>query len=166
MEELIRFRLLVEKLTDEEFELFTLKLIQLYGKNIIISSLFDHFNNHNQKTNEQKQYTMTDITNIINQIINSRKKIKKDIVNNKKDKLSVTNIAQLPSNLISKTASYLDMWQYNLFQTTNRFIYISCNSPYTLNELYLGSYNNHISLHHYSFVKGLSIDNVSNFNNR
>eukprot|EP01084_Bolivina_argentea_P315175 545986_1 len=166
MEELIRFRLLVEKLTDEEFELFTLKLIQLYGKNIIISSLFDHFNNHNQKTNEQKQYTMTDITNIINQIINSRKKIKKDIVNNKKDKLSVTNIAQLPSNLISETASFLDMLDYHSFQMTNRIIYVSCNSPCNLKTLFIAPYNNHINFHHYPFIEDLSIDNISEFNHR
>eukprot|EP01084_Bolivina_argentea_P187611 323118_1 len=120
MEELIRFRLLVEKLTDKEFEQFTLKLIRLYGKNIIISSLFDHFCKTTAKRiqHKEKQYNMTDIINIINQIINSRQKDKNNINNNKNNPLSIKNISQLPSNLISETASFLDMLEYHSFQIT------------------------------------------------
>ena len=63
METLIKFRLLADQLSDKECNFFLMKLIEFYGPNFFISSLFHHFVKDNNKINETINY----ISNIIKQ---------------------------------------------------------------------------------------------------
>eukprot|EP01084_Bolivina_argentea_P100186 179944_1 len=129
---LIRFRCLANKLDENEFELFTLKLLSVYGRGIITSSIFNSF------TNIQSKYDINEIANIITDIIAKRKKPKNKTtktLNKSNISKPCNNITKLPHELIGEIASWLKTSSFIQFQATNRIIYISSNTPCTMQSL-------------------------------
>eukprot|EP01083_Nonionella_stella_P118661 354317_1 len=149
LDEVIRFRASVDKLTGTEFDQFILTLMQKCGRDIIITSLFTMFTSERNRSSQTLDTTL----NIIKQIIESRKTKPKPA-----NSYEIT-MQSLPSALIGNLASYLYFTDYESFQTVNRTVYIGCNTPNTLRRLDLSQINDYsqINLAKYLHLNKLSI---------
>eukprot|EP01083_Nonionella_stella_P118658 354311_1 len=149
LDEVIRFRASVDKLTGTEFDQFILTLMQKCGRDIIITSLFTMFTSERNRSSQTLDTTL----NIIKQIIESRKTKPKPA-----NSYEIT-MQSLPSALIGNLASYLYFTDYESFQTVNRTVYIGCNTPNTLRRLDLSQINDYsqINLAKYLHLTHLSI---------
>eukprot|EP01083_Nonionella_stella_P259056 884813_1 len=121
----IKFRQLIVQLTNEECLGFLSKLLNSH-MDTIITSLFEHFVNQ-CKTNQIDE--LDTFNESLSDIIQSRKEKSKAV--------SVINIKlnQLPTALIGHTASFLDLWDYDVFSLSCRSVYLGCQSPNMLQEL-------------------------------
>eukprot|EP01084_Bolivina_argentea_P180968 312604_1 len=129
MEELIRFRLLAEDLTNKELSLLMDKLCHL-NRNFLLKCIFLHFAQKLSKTKTLGVYKSQ--IEEINHILS-------EIHENKTDKSSKNHTTitmdHLPQSLISQTASFLTMKEYFKMATVNRTIYIACSNPCSLQIL-------------------------------
>ena len=123
MEELINFRSLSDQLTQTEYLSFIQQIvIKSNGRNLINQALFIVFS----KTPNQ----IAPFTNIIFNIIHKRQ-------NNEtsdQEPHKTTRIDQLPTSLISESASYLSTEDYIDFSTCNRKTYLSLHQQPRANE--------------------------------
>ena len=115
--ELIRFRKLDKELTDTEFYHSFCKSM---GRELIASLLYEYFESNPEAT---KRATKAQT------IIMNKREIIPD------QEASYDCIDELPSELISECASWLDYQDYFHFGQCNRTIYYSCYSPPKLHEL-------------------------------
>eukprot|EP01084_Bolivina_argentea_P219852 372746_1 len=124
MEELIRFRLSINQLDNNEFNVFVNKC----GKDQIISLMLKSFlfmRQHSQNPYNQ----ITNINDIISNITQSRT-TKKSSDSNTSDESFKIN--KLSSALIRECSSYLNLIDYLSFSQCDGLIYVSCHSPVSL----------------------------------
>ena len=118
----IKFRLLIDQLTKQEEHQFFLQLLN-ESKNIIITSLFEHFVKNIGKTQH--------FNNMISTIIRKRKpNTESQQVQDANNKLDT-----IPTSLIGYMASFLKQPEYIDLSKVNRSVYLGCNSPNMLQEL-------------------------------
>ena len=133
----IKFRYLLNQLTNEEMTTFLLLLVNK-SRDVIIASLFGHFVDSPQ---EAKHFN-----DIISKIIRKRKpksiSLDKPINKHKLD--------TIPSHLIGHTASYAEQQDYVNLSLVNRSVYLGCNSPNMLQEINLSVSS--ITCSHYSTI--------------
>ena len=139
MNDVIKFRLLADSLSDNEFNVFLSKLFNKFNKRqLILTSLFHLFNAQNREN--QKKQTSNDqllvTTDIISSIVKSRKMNDKQrstsIATEQNKTLIPISITNLPSDIIGFCASFLEFDDYNSFQRCSRQIFIGCNDPNTI----------------------------------
>eukprot|EP01083_Nonionella_stella_P018068 50525_1 len=135
MQPLIRLRLLASQLKQDELQQLLQSVIESFATEQMLSLIFNHFVLRYQQTNEHDN-GVSHMIQMISNILNAREKAKtkpkqKRVVSGK------TNIDSLPSDMIGECASYLRVSDYISFSKCNRKAYIGCNSPATLQELYL-----------------------------
>ena len=110
MEREIKFRLLQDQLTDNEFKIFVMNVIKSFSRKFIVSALFEYF-----KSNKNKNNYLNDTIILISNILKSRK--------NKKSQPKSNCIHKLPSQLIGNTSSFLNLNHiHNLKNATDQFI--------------------------------------------
>ena len=132
MERLIKFRLMVEGLSHNEFDQMLYKMHKSMGKNIFIKSLFTYFMKQNEKIENINTANMDNInkTNkILTDIILSRNntaKQKHSIQIKSKRQQTRVSMTSLPSSLIASTSSFLSLSDYTKFERLNRYIFTSC----------------------------------------
>eukprot|EP01084_Bolivina_argentea_P120805 214169_1 len=131
MEEIIKTRLSVNLLDTEEFNIFVKEL----GKDQIISLMLKGFLFMYQ--NSQNQHQMTNVNNIVSNIIQSREtnKLYYSNENTTHTESRALKINNLPNVLIRECASYLEVIDYLHFSQCDGLIYVSCNSPSSLQYL-------------------------------
>ena len=170
MEKLIKFRLLASKLSDDEFSIFKKRWISLLDRELIESMIFHYFKSDNNSNNNKPHYALNGIQKLVTDIIKSRNKNKKTTMNQinyqqqEKSKESMTcnrckSLTDLPYQLIGEINSHLFFKDYNNFQKTNRYIYISCNSPSCTLQYYEHmDYSKYLTynLQKYSLIKTLT----------
>eukprot|EP01084_Bolivina_argentea_P123765 219313_1 len=122
MEHLIRFRLLADSLSHNEFSEMLQDVHKAFGENIFIKALFYYFNQQND-SNTNTNDMMIQTNDILKNIIHSRNVKKDKKIKKQKQKLTF-NI--LPSPLISFISSHLLLSEYIKFERTNRYIFTSC----------------------------------------
>eukprot|EP01084_Bolivina_argentea_P268495 456059_1 len=144
----VRFRSLSDQLTDKEYTTFITQVIKSHGRQLLNRYIFQQF----IPTNTSNISELDNLINIISNIIQSRKQ--------KKQLLSPTNIDQFPAAIIGFIASYLNQNEYTSFESTNRYVYVSCNSPNTLQYLDLTNVSDisNINLCKYESIKELSLN--------
>ena len=155
----VRYRNLISQLTEQEKKSFTSSL----NPNLIAKALF-YYVIHQSKTTASGGNQTDDVTQMVSDIIQSRKPVKKE----KKDiKLlkdtKCKSLDQLPQRLIGKVASYLQEGSYRELSHTNRAIYIGCNTPNLLQSLHVDSDNQAIKdkitkMPRYPFAKHVQVD--------
>ena len=133
--EVIKFRDLADSLTDNEFDIFLLKIFNKFNKRQLISTSLFHLFKEQGCQNQQLATTI----NIISSIIQSRNKASPQHANPikfktipKKQNPSPLSFTSLPSDVIGFCASYLSFNDYHSFEKCSRQIYIGCNNPNTL----------------------------------
>ena len=124
----INFQILIERLDDDEFDTFLLELwggnkretvLQLLGPNIT-----------NKKISQKK------LIGIASKIITER-----DVdLRGHSTELPGNSIAETPSSVIGEIASFLDCTSYIAFSSTNRKMFVDCNSPNRLTKLDLSQF--------------------------
>eukprot|EP01083_Nonionella_stella_P033817 92541_1 len=161
MEHLIRFRMLANELDNTEFCQFLSQLVTIKGRDLLLHLLFTHFVESTQSNDAKKDELMSPFINIITRIITNRDK-----------SVSVTStsctMSELPSALISETASYLKATEYIVFSRCNRKIYVSCNSPckiFALPTMMIKKYPLHGCMKKFQSLKQLGL-NIKYFNNK
>eukprot|EP01084_Bolivina_argentea_P073818 133932_1 len=112
LQPLISFRLAVDKLNEKEFNIFQNKWVSLLNRDIISSIIFHHIQCYNSE-----EYNVTNIMNIITDIMNQRKKSKNNDNNIEQKPLKLN---ELPNVLISETASFLSEKDYINFEISCR----------------------------------------------
>ena len=133
MEKLIKFRMLSDSLSINEFESFTTRLVNQFDKrSIILTSLFHLFRAQNEKGEINSDLTTT--ISIISNIIQSRNSKRLKEIESKQE-LTKFTLHNLPSALIGECASFLPFNQYQVFQKTSRAIFIGCNNPISLQRI-------------------------------
>ena len=123
----VRFGHLMSQLTEQE----TTSFISQLNPNLIAKALFYFV--VNQSTTTTSGY---DVTQMVSDIIESRKPAKKE-TNDTKCK----SLDQLPQRLIGNVACYLQEESYKELSRTNRAIYIGCNTPNLLQDLEIDAEN-------------------------
>eukprot|EP01084_Bolivina_argentea_P133601 235796_1 len=147
---LISFRLAIDKLNEKEFNIFQNKWVSLLNRDIISSIIFQHI-----EYCDFKEYKLTNIMNIITDIMNQRKKSKNNNNNIEQKPLKLT---ELPNVLIGETASFLPEKDYVNFEISCRQTYISCNNPSRLIYVNRGESNhNFFYQHKYASVHHIRI---------
>lgn len=148
---LIQFRSLADDLSPIEFNRFLVKMVADFGKNVILTPIFNSF------AGGEAVHPTTPLNDIIALI--------KDIIRQRKQDDSTTDsqtvtINSLVSPLIGEIASMLKQEEYANFSACSRDCYIGCNSPNTLRELdllYVGNYNA-VNLGKFVNVRKLRLD--------
>eukprot|EP01084_Bolivina_argentea_P017155 32040_1 len=128
MEEIIRFRLGVNQLDNNEFNVF----VDRFGKDEMISLMLKGIIFMHQYS-QNKYDQITNVNNIISNIIESREiknKPNENIINNESFKIN-----KLPNVLIRECASFLHVIDYLHFSQCDGLIYVACNSPSSLQYL-------------------------------
>eukprot|EP01083_Nonionella_stella_P173004 595405_1 len=143
----IQFQHLISQLTHQERIGFLSKLLDSHT-DIILASLFQHLVKPNQ-INEANAFNQE-----LSSIIQSRKE------KEKAEKAEKPKLEQLPRAIIGYVASFLDQSEYPQFNRSNRFIYLGCNTPNTLQELDLTALKDFsfINLSSFTSIKTLRID--------
>ena len=144
----IKFRSLVNTLTDKEFNRFTSYLGAKCGRDalFIVGSPFNH-------QNQNHSHVVNIAIGIVKCIMNSRIKSNQNLAPHAK------KLDSLPNELIGEIASYLSQKHYSVFAQTNRSIYIGCNDPNTLKHLNLHEITNYasVNLQHYPNIDHLEL---------
>ena len=117
-----QFQLLVQQLDDEEFESFLSKLWRRNGKDTVLQLLRPHSKNI---------IPQSEIISMASTIIAERYPPRRHFATKS------NNIAETPSQLIGEIASFLDYSDYTSFSSTNRKMFVDCNSPNRLTKLNL-----------------------------
>eukprot|EP01083_Nonionella_stella_P143447 445950_1 len=143
----IQFQHLISQLTDQERVYFLSKLIGSH-LDLLLTSLFHHLSKPNQ-INEANEFNAS-----LSDIIQSRKEKPLPIC------ARSIKLDQFPKAIIGYMASFLGQRHYNRFSLCNRAIYLGCNSPNTLQRLYLLKPEHYSSINLASFpsIKVFSID--------
>eukprot|EP01084_Bolivina_argentea_P052373 96227_1 len=136
----IKFRYLAAQLTNEETHFFINKLIENHT-NTILNALFHQM----AKVRINDSSENDSINNIISNIILSREKKPKIFVPQN------IKLDQIPQKLIGIISSFLNQHEYIHFSQLNRFIYLGCNTPNTLQVLNLRKTKNYSSVNLYLF---------------
>eukprot|EP01084_Bolivina_argentea_P104296 186759_1 len=161
MEQLVQFRLLIDTLSQSEYEI----LIKSINKDDVVHALFDYhlkqlrkneshkirdINNkiceiknacHNSYADATKNTSLLlspQLNNIPTPLIHARKSQTLNASKLDEDTIHISNLIKLDDivpELISKMASFLKRKEYNNLQITNRRCYIGCQSPFSLQEL-------------------------------
>eukprot|EP01084_Bolivina_argentea_P269566 458175_1 len=159
MEEVIRFRLLVNELQDKEFNIFLNKLSHDEIISIMLKG-FIYIHEENLNSN------VSNINNIIYNIIKLRQSNQPAITDNK---LNIVNINkqktvqkiklnELPSTIIRECASYLDVDDYLDFAQCDGSLYVACNSPCSLQSLDMTQYGYPADLSRFPLLKTICVD--------
>ena len=153
----IRFRCLVSQLTLQEKQSFITSL----DHDLIMKALF-YYAMH-QLGGRSEIDPADDVSQMVSNIIQSREPEKEEI----KDTPCKT-LDHLPQRLIGNVASYLVESRYELFSQCNSAIYLGCNSPNLLQDLFVYSENRAIrdkitKIPRYPFAKHVhvQIDEIS-----
>ena len=140
MEKLIKFRLLSDSLSTNEFTQFLNQLFAQFDKrNLILKSLVYLFHAEIEKNGTNSDLITT--INIISKIIQSRDNNKSNNTNNstsfpliqkpkqESNKKKTASFHNLPTELIRHCTSYLTFDEYQSLQIVSRSIFIGCNNP-------------------------------------
>ena len=126
LKEAVRFRKLCTQLTKEETNSFLLEIVSRQSK-MLIACMCSHF------MSELTDDSLTiNINNTISSIIDSRESKPKH-----KQYFCIRKLDEIPKPLISNVASYLEQKEYANLCKTNRDIFIGCNSPQSLQSVYI-----------------------------
>ena len=117
----IKFRILVKQLDDDEFDTFLSRLWRRNGKDAVLQLL-----RPNALNNNIPQKELIQVTSII---ITERGPPRRHM------QPKTANIVETPSQLIGEIASFLDYSDYISFSSTNRKMFVDCNSPNRLTKL-------------------------------
>ena len=117
----IKFRILVKQLDDDEFDAFLSRLWRRNGKDAVLQLLRPNAENNSIPQNELRQITST--------IITERDPPRRH------PRPTAASILETPSQLIGVIASFLDLADYISFSSTNRKMFVDCNSPNRLTRL-------------------------------
>eukprot|EP01084_Bolivina_argentea_P306547 529734_1 len=133
MQSAVEFRILSNKLTNTEYDLFTRTIFVKYGKRQFVDTLITHLLIHEVKNNNNS-YT-NEINNTISSIIDQRDLNTLSNNENQQDNHMVS-IEDLSSCMISYCASFLTTNEIIDFIYCNRYIYTSCvNTTFTFTEI-------------------------------
>ena len=141
----IKFRSIIEALTDTEFDTFISHFRRQCGRNalLVVGSPFNFKNN-------TLSHNVEIAINIVETIIRSRKKsINISSSNNKK-------LDTLPCAIIGEIGSYLRQRDHIRLSKCSRSVYIGCNDPNTLRQLNLLQTQNYCPI---NLEKYLQIEN-------
>eukprot|EP01084_Bolivina_argentea_P220148 373156_1 len=136
----IKFRSLADELTKQEFKQFLNKIVDGNRAHLITTSFFNYFikqHIHINTENKNNSDDLDDVNSMLSDIIQSREQKPKQ-----HSKINI-KLNQLPQSIIGYTASFLYESEYFHFQTTNRSIFIGCNSPNMLSVFNLRFVNNY-----------------------
>ena len=122
----IKFQLLIKQLDDEEFDTFLSKMWRRYGRDTVLQLLCSNTGNCGIPQKELIQITST--------IITERKPSRRDL------QPTGNSISGAPRHLIGEIASFLDYSDYISFSSTNRKMFVDCNSPNRLTTLNLNEF--------------------------
>ena len=109
----IKFQLLVKQLDDVEFDTFLAKLWRRNGKGTVMQLLQSEYEEQHLPIRDQPRRHETTTGN---------------------------SLADTPSQLIGEIASFLDYSSYISFSSTNRKMFVDCNSPNRLTQLDLSKF--------------------------
>eukprot|EP01083_Nonionella_stella_P066214 174156_1 len=155
MEPLIRLRLLASRLSEPELQTAMEAVVSLYSANKILTIIFNHFVNRFEQ-NYEHQTDVNNLIDMISNIIDSREKKESHKTDTPRSPITIDSI---PYEMIGECASYLQAPDYLHFSQCNRRIYIGCNSPSTLQTLYLSDYDmvDLVDLNQFPLLKTLGI---------
>ena len=134
----LKFKSLNARLLDTEFDTFMSKMWRIVGREEILKLLCTPFlkeSNDAPVVNGGRSNLLDTMTTITSDIIQDR-----DTNSNPRTKPNINN---MPSCLVGTVASFLNQWDYIDFSTTNRKIYVDCNSPNRLQQLILDRCNDY-----------------------
>ena len=125
LKEAVKFRKLCTLLTKKEMHSFLFEIVSKQPE-LLISCMCSHF------MSVSTDYSLPiNINNKISSIINSRESKPK-----RTQYFCHRKLDEIPKPLISNIASYLEQKEYANLCQTNRDIFIGCNSPQSLQNMY------------------------------
>ena len=143
----IKFKTLTHQLKDDEFDQLATKFRQRIGKEEMLRLMCDKSSYHHLSAMKAEILSMIQerIPTLGNESADSDSSNPTDTAS---DAQSITN---LPSTMIGEIASFLDQKSYARFSSTNRKLFVVCNSPNRLVDLRL------------DFVKDFSFISLGNY---
>ena len=123
----IKFQLLVKQLDDDEFDTFLSQLWRRNGRDTVLQLL-----RPNKEHNDIPQKELIQITSTI---ITERDPSHRNL------QPTSNSISGTPSHLIGEIASFLHCRSYVSFSSTNRKMFVDCNSPNRFTKLELSEFN-------------------------
>ena len=154
----IKFKTLIDQLNDDEFDKLLLKFRERIGRDEIVRMMWDTVYHSNRGAIEGE------ILSIMQQ--------RNPEDGNECDATAMVkrSITTLPTTMIGEIASYLDQKAYARFSTTNRKMFVDCNSPNRLVSLNLGPVVdfNFISMANYRYLTSLefAVADIDDFDYR
>ena len=136
LSQVIKANSLLDSLTNIEFNQLITHFIKQCGRSALIAPFFAQYMHHNKSNHASNTQHFDMMMDIIKIIVRKRE----DHSNSNPCK---SDIHTLPKAVIGEVASYLPQKDYVSLSKTNRFIYIGCNEPITLNHLDLKKVNNY-----------------------
>ena len=156
----LKFKTLSEQLTDDEFDKLLLKFREQIGRGQMLELLCDG----------SSDSQLSDLGGEVSPIIQQRKTMNEETDPSTSVAPNTAAITTLPTTMISEISSYLDQKAYARFATTNRKMFVDCNSPNRLVALDLDPVHdfNSISLANYPHLTSLEFNswNVGDFDHR
>eukprot|EP01083_Nonionella_stella_P019795 54930_1 len=142
MEHLIQFRLLSASLNDDEKDELIVELVDICTNTMLISAIFDHLARV-IKSPEYDNKTILQINSVLFKIIEKRDVDTKEMIEstesvdimNDESESTIIEFQHIPSDLIRHISSYLQMKDHMSFEQSSREVYVSCNSPSTLQNV-------------------------------
>ena len=117
----IRFRRLASQLNDAEFALFTSRLVQQFGRSVLLTPLFNQCIGATGPPFDGQR--LDALVDMISDIINERDSESEATAS------SAMTMPSLPGALVGEIASYLEQRSYLNFSKTDRAMFIGCASP-------------------------------------
>eukprot|EP01083_Nonionella_stella_P272986 926029_1 len=144
LQDLIKLRLTLNKLTDSEWIRFKNEWVASLDRDTICSSIYHYLD---QNITRNHNYNLATIQQTASNILQSRRETASNCTNDNDDIVSIRSLTleprpisppyciqlnHLPTVLIGDIASYLEWRSYMKLERASRQMYIGCNSPSTL----------------------------------
>eukprot|EP01083_Nonionella_stella_P133976 407539_1 len=142
MEEVVRLRSGMDRLSDKEFQIF----LQSMSREYISCSIFNRFNYELQGTQSIQEIDkvvscIQQLNQNITKIITSRERNKTSV---EEEETAVDKIDQLPLVMISEISSFLEYDSMTDFELCNRTIFMGTRSPISLHSVPKDPFNKYI----------------------
>ena len=149
--ETMKFSLLIDKLSDTEFNEFTALFVKQCGRKALMTPFISQTFINKCNTNHSNDHCKKKAMKIVQTIIRSS--------SNDIEPMQESTIQTLPKTIIGEISSYLPQKDYVSLSTTSKLIYIGCNDPNKLQNLDLIKIDNYsaIQLQHYGKLKHLGV---------
>ena len=115
----IRFRMLVGNLSDSEFLQFTARIVALFGRNILLTSILSRITD--TKASQLDAQTVDRLISTIKEIINARDD------ESESSRANSTTLDELPGPLVGEISSYLKQKEFASFCRGSRSIFVGCS---------------------------------------